>query len=193
MKTITKILVVILGVFMIVGGIACLFSPVSTSLAIGYVVGLSMVFDAIGRFIEWWEMKKIGLADGWMLACAILSSIFGFFILNSSILQYSVDVFLAYYAACWLVILGIFIITRAFQLRKLHKNWGTVKLGTRWYLPLCCGILIAVFGILCLFKPIVMASVVGIFIGLGIIVSGANLITIATTPIDPMPIDPIEK
>ena len=184
MKTFTKVLVVILGIFMIVGGIFCLFDPVSTSAAIGYVVGFSMVFDAIGLFIEWHVAKKAGLADGWMLTGAILSTVFGFLILNNTILQLSIDIFLAYYAAIWLVCLGILIIVRACKLRKLHKNWNTQMLGTHWYLPLILGILLCAFGILCIFKPLVMASVAGIFIGLGIVTSGANLITLATTPIE---------
>ena len=57
-------------------------------------------------------------------------------------------------------------------------------LGTHWYLPLTLGILMCVFGILCMFKPIIMALTLGVFIGLGIITAGANLITLATTPVD---------
>ena len=184
MKKVTKILLVILGVFMIIGGISCMFNPIATSLAIGYIVGLSIVFDAVGDFIAWGEAKKLGEADGWMLAGAILSSVFGFFILNSAMLQFSLDVFIAYYAAIWLIVRGIFVIVRAHKIRKFHKNWDTKKLGTHWYIPLCIGILSALFGVLCLFKPLVMASVIGVFIGLGIVVSGANMITVATTPND---------
>ena len=182
MKKVAKVLSVIFGVLMMIAGVSCLFTPVSTSLMLGYVVGLSMVFDAIGRFINWWQEKKNGLADGWMLAGAILSAVFGFFILNSAALQLSVDLFIVYYTACWLLFHGIFAIARAWKIRRLHKNWNTKMLGAHWYIPLCIGILSCVFGILCLFKPVIMASVIGVFIGLGIISAGANMITLATTP-----------
>ena len=184
MSKAAKVLSVIFGILMIIAGISCLFTPVSTSLALGYVVGLSMVIDAVGRFINWWLEKKNGLADGWMLAGAILSAVLGFFILNSAALQLSVDLFIVYYIACWLLFHGIFSIARAWKIRRLHKNWNTKMLGTHWYIPLCIGLLACVFGILCLFKPVIMASVIGIFIGLGIISAGANMITVVTTEAD---------
>lgn len=181
MSKVVKVFSVIFGILMILAGISCLFSPVSTSLALGYIVGLSMVIDAVGRFIDWLQEKKNGLADGWMLAGAILSAVFGFFILNSAALQLSVDLFIVYYTACWLLFHGIFAIARAWKIRRIHKNWDTKILATHWYIPLCIGILTCVFGVLCLFKPLIMATVIGIFIGIGIIGVGANMITLATT------------
>ena len=182
MSKTAKVLSVIFGILMIIAGISCLFRPISTSLALGYIVGLSMVIDAVGRFIYWWQEKKKGQADGYLLAGAILSIVLGFFILNSAALQLGVDVFIVYYTACWLILHGIFSIARARKIHHLHKDWDTKMLGTHWYIPLCAGLLACVFGILCLFKPLVMASVIGVFIGLGIVSAGANMITVATTP-----------
>ena len=182
MSKVAKVFLVIFGILMIIGGISCMFTPVYMTLVLGYVVGLSMVFDAVARFIYWWQEKEKGLADGWMLTGAILSAVFGFFILNSAVLQLGIDVFIVYYIACWLVLRGIFAMIQAFKMRRVHKNMDTVLVGTRWYIPLCIGILSCVFGILCLFKPVIMASVIGVFIGLGIICTGAEMITLATTP-----------
>ena len=184
MKVFAKVLSVILGIFMVIGGIYCLFTPEKTYLMIGYAVGLSMVFDSIARFVIWWQLKKDGTADGWMLTTAILSAVFGFFILNSSILQLSIDAFIAYYIAIWLIIQGIIVIIRSWKVRKLHKNWNTKLVGTQWYVPLCLVILLCLFGVLCTLKPIIIASTIGIFIGLGMIFAGANLITLATLKVD---------
>ena len=159
-----------------------MFTPVNTSLMLGYIVGLTMVFDAAGRFINWWQEKKEGVADGWMLAGAILSAVFGFFILNSTALQLGIDVFIVYYAAVWLIFLGIFVIVRSFKLHRFHKNLNTKIIGKYWFLSLCMGILLCVFGVLCMFKPLVMASTIGVFIGLGIVSAGADMITFATMP-----------
>ena len=184
MSKFSKFLTLILGIFIVICGFYCLFTPDDTYLMLGYVVGISMVLDAIGGFIIWGAAKKAGIADGWMLIGAILSAVFGFFILNDEALQLSIDAFIAYYIAIWLVVRGIFVITRAWSIRRVHKNWNTMILGTRWYLPLCIGILMCLFGVLCCYKPLVMASTIGIFIGLGVISIGANLIAIATTPIE---------
>ena len=182
MKKITRVLYVILGVLIIISGLICLLSPGMTYLTLGYVVGFSMVFDAVGRFIIWWQGRKDGAASGWMLAGAILSAVFGFFILNSAALQLSIDVVIIYYVAAWLVVEGIVTIARAWKIRKLHKEWDTKLLGKNWYLPLCIGILTCLFGVLSMFKPLLLASTIGVYIGLGIIVVGANMITLATTP-----------
>ena len=183
MKTVAKVLSIVLGILMIISGFYCLFTPDMTYLMVGYVVGLSMVFDAIGRFVYWWQAKKEG-ADGWMLTGAILSAVFGFFILNSSALQLAIDNFIVYYIAIWLVFNGIIVIVRAWKIRRFHKDWDTKLLGKHWYTPLCIGILLCVFGILSLLNPTIIASAIGIFIGLGIISAGANMITLAMTPSD---------
>ena len=182
MKAVVKILAVIFGILMIITGLYCIFNPDMATLSLGYAVGLSMVFDAIGNFAEWWQARKYNAADGWMLVGAILSAVFGFFVLNSAALQLSLDAFIVYYVAIWLVARGIISIVRAWKICRLHKNWNTKMLGTHWYLPLIIGILTAVFGILCLFKPLVMASVIGVFIGFGVLTAGANMITLAVTP-----------
>ena len=175
-----KVLMVIMGILMILSGIVCLFNPGYTYLMVGYVVGFAMVFDAVGRIAAWWELRNTPEASGWLLAGGILSMVLGFFLLNSAALQLGVDAFIVYYVAIWLVILGIMVICRAWKLRKFHKEWDTKMLGSHWYLPLILGILMIAFGVFCLFKPLVMASTLGIFIGLGVVSTGANMITMAT-------------
>ena len=181
MKKIAKILTFIFGILMIVAGISCLFQPAYTSLILGFALGLSMVFNSVGGFINWHNEKKEGNADGWMLASAILSAVFGFFVLNNIIIQGIVDIIIIYYFAAWLLCHGILDIILAFRIRRFHKNFKTEKIGTHWYIRLCLGILICVFGVICLVKPLIMASIIGVFIGLGIISAGANMITLATT------------
>ncbi len=182
MKKVAKVLYVILGILIVGAGISCMLSPIYTTSALGYIVGLSMILDAVGIFINWIVEKKDGNSDGWLLAGSILSAVFGFFILNSTALQLTIDVFIVYYSAAWLLILGITVIVRSLRLRRIHKNWNTKVIGIHWCLSLCTGILLGVFGILCMFKPLIMASVIGVFIGIGIISAGANMITFATTP-----------
>ena len=182
MKKAAKVFTVIFGILMIATGISCLFKPVYTSLLLGYALGLSMVFDAVGGFINWHGAKKEGSADGWMLVSAILSAVFGGIVLSNIIVQTGVTLFIIYSFAVWLLCRGILDIVIAFRIRRFHKNLDTKKIGAHWYIRLCLGILICGFGILCLINPSIMASIIGIFIGLGIISAGANMITLATTP-----------
>jgi len=180
MKKVTKLLIVVFGILMIAAGISCLFQPTYTSLLLGYALGLSMIFDAVGGFFNWHKEKKEGNAAGWLLASAILSAVFGFFVLNNIILQGIVDIFIIYYFSVWLLCHGIFDIIIAFRIRRFHKNFNTEKIGAHWYIRLCLGILICAFGVVCLIKPLIMASIIGIFFGLGIISAGADMITLAT-------------
>ena len=179
MKTVTKILLIILGILMVVTGIMCLFSPQDTYLMLGYVVGISMIFDAIGGFFEYGEVKGKVQGSGWILAAAIISLVFGFFVINSTALQLSLDVFIAYYVAAWLVLRGIIFIVHTCKRRKIHNDWNTQIIGTHFWLPLILGILIIVFGILCVFKPMITVTVIGVFMGIGIILSGGSMIALA--------------
>ena len=182
MKKITRVLYVIMGILIIICGVYCLFTPISTTGTLGFVVGFSMILDAVGLFVGWSQARKDGSADGWMLTSAILSALFGFFIVNSAALQLGIDLFLMYYIAAWLVSLGIITIVRSFKVRRMHKSFNTQKIGANWYLFLIFGILLTLLGILCMFNPLIPASVIGVFIALGIITVGAEMITLATTP-----------
>ena len=178
MKTVAKVLAVLLGILMIGAGVTCLFQPAYTSLILGYALGLAMIFDAVGGFISWHREKQAGQPAAFILVSAILSAVFGFFVLNNVILQGLVDIFIVYYFAVWLLIHGILDI---FQIRRLQKAGGE-RLGLHWGIQLVLGILVSVFGVICLIEPIIAASLIGIFIGLGIITAGASLITLATLP-----------
>ena len=182
MKTVGKVLVVIMGILMIIGGVYCMFTPTDTYLVTGWIVGFTMVFDAVGRFAFWIELKKQGGSDGWLLFGAIVSAVLGFFVLNSEILQLSIDAFLVYYIAIWLIVLGIVAIVRGHKIRKFHKEWDTKMIGKHWYTALILGILMIAFGVLCCFKPVVMTSTLGVIIGLGIVSTGCQMVTLATSP-----------
>lgn len=177
-----KIVGVIVGVLMIISGIYCLFAPELTYLGIGYVIGVSMLLDAIGRIYAWWQYRKAGAADGWMLAGAVLSAVFGFILIGNGAAQLSVDVFIAYMAAIWILAHAIIAIIRSFRARKLHKELNTRWIGRRWWMTLIFGIMLCIFAILSLMNPTIIMAAIGTFIGLGIIVTGADIITIATAP-----------
>ena len=177
-----KVLSVILGVLMIVGGLYCLFNPALTYLGIGYVIGVVMLLDAIARIHAWWQYRKSGDADGWMLAGGILSCIFGLVLIVDAAAQLSVDVFIAYMVGIWILIRACITIIRAFRARKFHKTFETNFIGKNWWIRAIIGALMCVFAILSLMNPSMIMAAIGTFIGLGIIVAGCETITIALTP-----------
>ena len=180
MKTFAKILTVLFGIFMVVTGVICLFTPITTSLTLGYAIGIVMICDAISAFMAWWDGRKDGSADGWTLAGSVLSLVLGILIISNIALALSLDVFIVYYVAAWLVFHGIFSICHAFRIHKLKKA-GDTSIMIHWYIPLLTGILTIAFGVLCMFKPLIMASIIGVFVGLGIIAAGCSIITMASS------------
>ena len=181
MSKIGKIFAVIFGIIMIASGLYCLFTPIDTYLVIGWVIGFDLLLDAIARFVAWNDERKANVPDTLMLVSAILSLVCGILILAYPALQLGIDAFIAYYVAIWFVIEGIILIVRSAKIHKFHKSWNTSLLGTRWYLPLILGILMIIFGVLSCMNPAIIAASMGLFIGLGIIFSGAGLITLVTS------------
>ena len=175
----SKVITIILGAVMIVTGVYCLFTPAMTCLSLGYIVGFNMVLDSIGGIATWSDRKKKGTADGWTLAGAIASLVFGIVLLGSTAMQLVVDMMIVYIAAAWLVVTGIIRIIRASKLRKIHKEFQTHRLGKRWWIILLTGILLVVCGALSFANPSGLMVAIGINFGINIIAAGASLIATA--------------
>lgn len=175
----SRIITTILGVVMIGTGIYCLFTPALTYMTLGYIVGINMIIDAIGGLILWHERKKAGAADGWALAGAIASLVFGIILTGSAALQLIVDMTIVYLAAFWLIVIGVIRIVLSLRLRKVRKALDAEVLGRRWWLVMLIGILLVACGILSLFNPSGLIIAIGINFGLNIILAGVNLIVTA--------------
>lgn len=175
-----KFLVILMGVLMVIGGIYCLFTPVSTFLTTGYIVGVIIFCDAIGNIVAWFDVKKYVEISGWYLVNGIISLIFGILVILSFKMQFMVDMFIVYLVAAWVIVLGISRISMALKIKKVMNALPKVFKNGRWFWVLLSGILMVLFGILCMFKPIVLSSMLGTFIALFIIFAGSSLITLGT-------------
>ena len=176
-----KITTLIIGILMIINGLYCLFSPGVTYLALAYAIGIGMILDAIGRISTWWKYRRSGLTDGWMLCGAILSLVFGIVLIGDAALQVTVDVFIAYMAAIWILLHGVIHIIRALKIHKFRKDWDAVIIGKHWWVLLLVGVVTCLFGVLSLLNPGIIMTAVGTFIGLGIVAAGANMVTVAVS------------
>ena len=169
-----KVVTIILGVLLLIGGIYCAFAPVATYSALGWVIGISMLVEGVASIIAWNDFRKLGIANGWSLAASILSIVLGVFILGSYALQFAIDMFIAYFIAIWLVVAGIARIVSAFGMRKSQHRTG----GGGWIAQIVLGVLIAILGILCIFNPLSIVAGVGLMLGLSIVLVGIGLIMV---------------
>ena len=176
-----KFTTVIIGVLMIISGLYCLFSPGITYLTLAYAIGIGMILDAVGRISTWWKYRKSGVTDGWMLAGAGLSLVFGIILIGDAAMQITLDVFIAYMGAVWVLLHGVIHIVRALKIHKFRKEWDAVVIGKHWWILLLVGIVTCLFGVLSLMNPGIIMTAVGTFIGLGIVAAGANMIAVAAS------------
>lgn len=175
-----KIITIILGALLAVGGVYCMFTPVATYATIGWLIGVSMIMEGIASIIMWSELRRSGLANGWTLAGAILSIVLGIFLVGSYVARFSIDVFIAYLIAIWIVVSGISRIIGAINLRK-QENLSNVGAGSSsWVILLLLGILSTILGVLCISNPLAVMVGVGFTMGLSIVGLGAGLIVGAT-------------
>ena len=179
-KSMRKILSVLFGIMIIVDGVICLALPGLTFLTLGYMIGLGMLLDGIGRIINWFQMDRGAEQSGWVLVSAIISLTLGAILMGSDAMQLAMDAFIVYMASAWLIALGILRITNALRIRKMRNNIRDFQVGTpfgrNWWIALLFGILLIAFGIIGMFAPATIIETIGTLIGISIIISGANLI-----------------
>ena len=173
-----KICSIILSIIMIILGVYCIFTPDITYLSLAYIIGISILFDAIGKIVNWWHYRKENdLSDSWLLLSGILSCIFAVILLSDGLFQFALDMTIVYMIAIWILITGIIRIIRSFKIRKIYKK--TDLIGRRWWIVLTFGIILSCVGILSLFNPMLLIVTIGINIGLAILISGCNMLTFA--------------
>ena len=175
-----KILSVLFGIMIIVDGVICLALPGLTFLTLGYMIGVGMLLDGIGRIVNWYQMERGTEQSGWVLASAIISLTLGIILMGSDAMQLTMDAFIVYMAIAWLITLGILRIAHALRIRKMRNNIRDFQpdtpFGRNWWIALIFGILLIIFGIIGMFAPATIIETIGTLIGIAIIISGANLI-----------------
>ena len=171
-----KVLTIILGALILIGGVYCMFAPIATYSAISWLIGLAMIVEGVGSAITWSERRRYGLADGWTLAGAIVSIIIGIILICSFAFQIAIDFLIAYLIAIWLVFGGITRIAAGIGIHRYQTETGDNSLRTSWGGLVVLGILIAILGVLCIFNPVAVMVSVGFLLGLSIVCIGAGLI-----------------
>ena len=171
-----KAITIVFGIMILIGGVYCMFAPIETYSTLSWLIGAAMIFEGVGNALSWNARRKLGLADGWTLAGAIVSIALGIFLLGSFAMQYAVDLFIAYIIAIWLVIGGITRIAASIGIRNFQNEMSPGPSPFNWVALLCLGILIVILGVLCIFNPTSVMVGVGFLLGLAIVFVGAGLV-----------------
>ena len=172
-----KIATIVLGVLLGVLGIYCMITPVETYSVIGWVIGFSMLVEGIGSAITWNERRKYGLADGWTLVGAIASIVLGVFLLGSYVAQLAVDYFIAYVIAAWLIIAGVTRVIAGVNVHSMQRANGADAFGSNWGIMVVFGVLVILFGVLCVINPTALMAGVGFMLGMSILIVGLGFIS----------------
>ena len=175
----TSVLGIVLGILVIIGGVFCLVTPVETYLSLAWILGAVMLVDGIFNIVNWSSARRLGAADGWSLASAIISLVFGIIVLGSLGLQLAVDIFIAYMAAFWIIFMGVMRIIISLKIRQGYEAYKEKVLASKWYVPFIFGILLVLLGIFSLFNPLFLMASIGIVIGGCLVVAGVSIISLA--------------
>ena len=195
-----RVLQVILGVLVAMGGFYCCTYPVATEVSLSgilaIVMGISMVVCGIGEILNWNDARKRGASSGWTLLGAIASLVLGLALLCCNFVASGIIVatFLSYFLCIWLIIGGVCRIGAARNLRKFGKavkectpnsrrekvaQEKASEVSKNWILVLVSGILMLLAGLCCLGSPIILVGFMGMCFGISMVVGGVSLVCLA--------------
>lgn len=160
-----SVLTIILGIFMIIGGAACLVTPIATTFGLMYFFMVLLFVTGIVFLIKCIAYKRYGID----LFFAIISLLAGGFMVFSPQFGFVTEVMILYITAGWLVLRGIIGIINAFAVKPI--------VGTGIFiLSLIVSILVIISGIYSFIHPLVFAGFLGILACCYFIVEGMDMI-----------------
>lgn len=163
-----RILSIIIGVLLIAAGIYCLCNQDVAAMSAGIVLGLLMLIAGIVEIVIFAGTSRFILGSGWLLLDGVLTVVMSLFLLFN---QWFTLMSLPILFTVWLLFSGVSRFVSAFDLKALGmRGWG-------WILAL--GIVLLVFGVVCMMDPWVSVVAVGVTVGLVLILEGIGTIAVA--------------
>ena len=158
---------IILGILMIIGGFACMFTPLTTYFSTGYFMSIMLLFFGIAGLIRCF-MKKSNTLEIVVSVMAIAVGLISLFIPGTTLVF---DTMMLYMTAAWFVVQGIVSIVLAFKLKKTDDLW---------FVGLIAGILGVIVGVYSFLHPSMLAVSSGMLIGFYFIEAGIDTIVLST-------------
>ena len=151
-----KVITIIIGILLTVGGFFCIFRPGMTFLSTGWMLGLMLVIAGMNMtaaYIPGKGRDKKKDTDKGNLLCGIIISVLGLFLIVSGISRAVADI----------IILSVFGAGMAIS--------GLLKIS---------GILTICLGVYCFFHPLASAYAIGYILGFIVLMQGFNLISLGS-------------
>ncbi|MDD4066106.1 MAG: DUF308 domain-containing protein [Bacilli bacterium] len=160
------ILGIILGVLMIGCGIVCFCVPGTGYAALCYAIGAVILVIGVLELIGFFRYWKGILGGSWVIANAILTIIFGLFLLFN---ETAVEAILPFIAGIYIIVLGFVRLFGSTDLAALHLP--------NWWVEMVNGILGIVLGVVFCFLPLSGAMTMVICMGILLIIGGLGVIS----------------
>jgi uncharacterized membrane protein HdeD (DUF308 family) len=169
-----RVLSIILGVLLIVGGLMSIVNPGVMVLSLGSLMGLFILVHGVGSLINHYRFRFV--SEGWGIAGAILSILLGALLLTSTSLQWISNIAIVFAVGLWIMAAGVVCMATAFKLAGTGRKtlWEKPSLGWLWLLFLGAGMMI--LGVLAFIHPIKGVLTMNVLLGVYVMVSGIHLI-----------------
>lgn len=167
-----RLIGILFGALMCIGGVYCLLDPTLTFLNLIVVFGFALIGVSIGYFIFYLKLNKLGLSNGTLLLNSLLSLVLGLLLVCDYFTQIIVENIVVYIIAGVMIFEGISTIMHSFKLKDFLKNGF-------WILLLIFGILTFTAGFLAIVNPIVVVFTIAVSIAIDMFTIGFSLITIS--------------
>ena len=130
------------------------------------MLGWALLLSGVFSVAAYCTQKDELFGANWILFDGILDIVLGILLLIYPVSAFVAGVFLTA-MSLWIIFKGITVMLNSVHARTVDKGW---------YLLLIVGILLTLFGILSLFKPIVAAVTISIILGVFLISDGIEII-----------------
>ena len=161
-----KIMRVIAGILLVIIGIAALASPTEAFLALSWIWSILLIAGGVANIIAFFAVGNTP-GRGFLMFGGIVELILGIMLVSNGILFTATVAFIL--LQIWIIFAGIQGIVVAIELK------GEGVRG--WWTSLIFGILCLILGLLTFASAFAGTTLVGVFVGIGLIVSGITLVT----------------
>ena len=167
-KTTMRTLSILAGVLLIAAGIFCLCNKQAAVVSAGVILGVFMLCAGIVEIVLFSVGGGLVFGAGWLLLDGVLTVLLSMLLLFN---RWFTMVSLPLLFTLWLLFTGVTRFVSAFDLKALGmRGWG-------WILAL--GIVLLVFGIVCMMDPWVSVTAMGMTVGIVFVLEGVSSIVCA--------------
>ena len=167
------ILMIVSGVIMLLGGISCVFNPVTAFVGTGYITivaaAVMMLLYGVVNVVTAVRNKEYGVN----MLFGVLSVIMGALLFLPG-MQIVAGGAALYIVSFWFIIKGLVTMFLSLNIKRISK-------GKSWIFGMILGVLGVLLGIVSCINPIISAAAIGLRIGIYLIETGADMIIIGWT------------